>query len=828
MTEENTKLSDCFRRKLDIERATNAWFREMERMKSLCFKKIRITEKPPKNSLEYIIYKHLDEIKVMKNMVSRASEVNKAVLNSQIKEAENRISVVAADRNRKIIDEHSKLLIGEDGLFSVLGAWKLKKKLFPNCTDDRNAVNDVYGNLITDPCGIKTIMREEFTFRLRNRMIDKEFDEIKEFKEYLCNLRLKLTKSCDYIEWNIEDVDMVLRKLKLNKAKDPHGHVNEMYKHLGKDGKLSLLLMMNQIKKEIVVPMKMKLSDVTTLYKGKGSKQDVHNLRGVFQLPIVRNILDRLIYGEEYDEISKNMGCFQVGSQKGRNIRDHTLVLHAVINEARNMRINIDINLYDISQCFDALWLKETINDLYNSGVKNRNLNLLFEGNLETQMLVKTKFGNTERVTLEEMVMQGSVPGPILCSNQLSKLSNKTYVDGSVYMYMNKVPIPALVMVDDVLTIQVCGSVESIEMNAKCESFVKSKKLKFQVNKGKCQYIHIGSNECKSKYVANDKMICEVDSAKYLGDHISNRQEVLYEKRANQALMYVTNCIAMINEISLGYTYYSTAKTLYNAMFLNGTLINMETWTNFTEKRIQVFEKIEQYFLRKILNAHSKTAIETLYLELGIIPFRFHLYKRRILYYQFIMKRNEMELTKQIVNAQKLNQIHGDFYSQVAQNMNDLNIYEDDIGKNESKFKIFVKDRIEKVAFIFLMEKAKIHSKTNDKLYTNMKGSSYFSDQRFSTNLCNIVFMLRTRMYDVKNNFRNKYINENLKCPLCNEENDTQEHLFTCKVLREKCKDEIISSYEDIFLNDTDILLEVAKNAKQLIANRKILLDPSI
>ena len=98
-------------------------------------------------------------------------------------------------------------------------------------------------------------------------------------------------------------------------------------------------------------------------------------------------------------------------------------------------------------------------------------------------------------------------------------------------MYMNKVPIPALVMVDDVLTIQVCGSVESIEMNAKCESFVKSKKLEFQVNKGKCQYIHIGSNECKSRYVANGKIIYEVDSAKYLGDHISNKQDVIYEKR---------------------------------------------------------------------------------------------------------------------------------------------------------------------------------------------------------------------------------------------------------------------------------------------------------
>ena len=126
------------------------------------------------------------------------------------------------------------------------------------------------------------------------------------------------------------------------------------------------------------------------------------------------------------------------------------------------------------------------------------------------------------------------------------------------------------------------------------------------------------------------------------------------------------------------------------------------------------------------------------------------------------------------------------------------------------------------------MEKAKIHSKTNEKLYKNMKGSLYFSDQRFTNDLSNIVFMLRTRMYEVKNNFRNKYIEEDTQEHLFTCKVLTQEHLFTCKVLLENCEDEIISRYEDIFSNDADILLKVAKNAKQLIANRKILLEPFI
>ena len=50
----------------------------------------------------------------------------------------------------------------------------------------------------------------------------------------------------------------------------------------------------------------------------------------------------------------------------------------------------------------------------------------------------------------------------------------------------------------------------------------------------------------------------------------------------------------MATEISLGFKIYSTAKLLHSAMFLNGTLVNMETWTHCTSARIEVFEKIEQ------------------------------------------------------------------------------------------------------------------------------------------------------------------------------------------------------------------------------------------
>ena len=69
-------------------------------------------------------------------------------------------------------------------------------------------------------------------------------------------------------------------------------------------------------------------------------------------------------------------------------------------------------------------------------------------------------------------------------------------------------------------------------------------------------------------------------------------------------------------------------------MLLGGTMVNMETWPNFTDARIEVFEKIEKQFIRRIIQAHSKTGSENLYLGSGIIPFKFKFMKRRILYYQ--------------------------------------------------------------------------------------------------------------------------------------------------------------------------------------------------
>ena len=256
----------------------------------------------------------------------------------------------------------------------------------------------------------------------------------------------------------------------------------------------------------------------------------------------------------------------------------------------------------------------------------------------------------------------------------------------------------------------------------------------------------------------------------------------------------------------------------------------METWPNFHIKRVETFEKAEQGLFRKILAAHSKTPIESLYLELGIAPFRFHLMARRIMYYQTVMLRDDDEITKKVVCCQKERQLSGDFYPQVVQDMLYLNIADTDV-MTDSKhvLKEKIKKAVNKVAHEYLLEIGRTHSKVRTNLYPNIDGMKYMKDPRFTPDIVNLLFKFRTRMFNVRNNFRNNYRQTDILCPLCKKEEDSQEHLFKCETIALSLDNVTINVvYEDIFSDDTDKLLSAALHIKQLTQIRIDLEDEAM
>ena len=109
--------------------------------------------------------------------------------------------------------------------------------------------------------------------------------------------------------------------------------------------------MIQQIKNQSKLPSIAYLANITSIWKGRGDKNDLANDRGVFTLTVLRMILDKVIYNEEYETIDKNMSDSNAGAQKEKNCRNHSFIVNGILHE-KNMDKKsdpIDIHIYMMS-----------------------------------------------------------------------------------------------------------------------------------------------------------------------------------------------------------------------------------------------------------------------------------------------------------------------------------------------------------------------------------------------------------------------------------------------------------------------------------------------
>ena len=71
----------------------------------------------------------------------------------------------------------------------------------------------------------------------------------------------------------------------------------------GDDLKKAILKLMNSIKNKQEFPNCLEMSNITSIYKKKGSRNEYGQYRGIFRVVIFRAILERLIYNDEYTNI---------------------------------------------------------------------------------------------------------------------------------------------------------------------------------------------------------------------------------------------------------------------------------------------------------------------------------------------------------------------------------------------------------------------------------------------------------------------------------------------------------------------------------------------
>ena len=383
--------------------------------------------------------------------------------------------------------------------------------------------------------------------------------------------------------------------------------------------------------------------------------------------------------------------------------------------------------------------------------------------------------------------------GPIKSTIQIDTLGRdcQNHNQG-MFLYKNVLSIIPLALIDDCLGFSKCGS-DAVELNAIINTKIYSKKLRLCTNK--CNHLHISktNTNCYSNLKADVSTMKKSTVCSYLGDILnsSGSLDSTIENRRQKGIGLCSQITGIVNSLSLGHYYFEISFLLRESIFLNGTLTNAEIWYPISEKQVEVLENVDLMLIRKLLKGHSKAAKESFHMETGLLPIRFVIMKRRLMYLFNILRKPKSELIRKVYDVQKTIKTKNDWYNIVQENKIYLEISQSDeeIGKmSKERFKLIVRKSVEKKAVEYLNNIACKHSKSKELIKNKLSREGYLKDQRFSKSESELLFALRTRMVlDIKRNFPTQY-NNNFACDLCQLQVDCQEYLLSCVELRKHVK----------------------------------------
>ena len=108
--------------------------------------------------------------------------------------------------------------------------------------------------------------------------------------------------------------------------------------------------MVNSIKRSKIFPLKWSEIWIQTLKKKRGSFRKLENYRGIFYVPILSIIFEKVLKNRISQQLQQNMSRFQSGGMKGKSVVDNLFITRGSINHAVYLNKKLWITFYDIEK----------------------------------------------------------------------------------------------------------------------------------------------------------------------------------------------------------------------------------------------------------------------------------------------------------------------------------------------------------------------------------------------------------------------------------------------------------------------------------------------
>ena len=158
----------------------------------------------------------------------------------------------------------------------------------------------------------------------------------------------------------------------------------------------------------------------------------------------------------------------------------------------------------------------------------------------------------------------------------------------------------------------------------------------------KCELLKVNSRCKHGSITVNGENIKSVGVARYLEDQFNSKGDYvdLCKERVGRAKGSTFELIALCREVKFGTLQMESMLILYESVFLPRLIYNCESWSNMTDKDYQALQSAQLLYLRNVVEVPRGTPIAALYLELGILPIKFEIEKRQLLFLRRILNKD--------------------------------------------------------------------------------------------------------------------------------------------------------------------------------------------
>ena len=690
--------------------------------------------------------------------------------------------------------------------------WKLRRKMLGK--NDHSMYNTLSeeGDPIEDPDDAKEHIAQYFENLYQARPGKPEYEEwTKKIEDSVKEINEAQKSMPDPEPITKKEMNAAIRTLKRNKAPGPDGIPNEAMIEANQKTREMYREVINEILKVRTPPEQWQKGHIKRLFKGKGKIGMCSNERGITLASNVGKLYERIVNNRVTEDV--DMTQAQAGGQKGKSTTDHILIIKELIQKAREQKKPLYIAFLDVTKAYDKAWLDAIMYVMHKSGLRDSLWQVVKNLNENLTAQLQTKYGLTRDIKIKDSIRQGGVLSVVqyaLLIDEISKEIQK-YGLGDMTEGLAEIIACCLLWMDDVALIATDPKNLQTMLDITDET---ANRYHVEFGEPKSKILKIGKVKTLEEFKLGEVTLEFTDKYKYLGEIFNNKgnlKDHISEIKGKAEAAYQT-LLKIAGNKHFHNIQMKAIWKLVETCIVPILTYGGETRTP-TKKENKEINNILDNIIKRIIMVPRTTPREVLYIETGLMDI------------EHICMRNRINMEKRlnltpdsITYKAKENGAKYGWKYETEKLKTKLKVMPEDMqGSREhtkSAAKIKVKNQFIQEMEVCGRDKSKVRHLLDHKEEAWSPGKPAQYMMRMTRNQASTIFKAKTRMLDIKNNFRNKYANST--CRACKVTNETQEHVLNeCQILHPNETTKV--SNQELAMEDPEVLINVSKKIEKLM-----------